>query len=54
MNFRNSPGFTLGPMSLLILTNVILYIAVSINQNLILLFGSGLLALGYARRKALR
>ncbi|MBI2852092.1 MAG: rhomboid family intramembrane serine protease [Chloroflexi bacterium] len=39
MNFRNSPGFNLGPIGLLIITNIVLYVAVSINRNLIALFG---------------
>ncbi|MBI2836217.1 MAG: rhomboid family intramembrane serine protease [Chloroflexi bacterium] len=38
MNFRTSQ-FSLGPIGLLIITNVVLYVAVSINRELIGLFG---------------
>ncbi len=39
MGYRSYRDFSLGTIGFLILTNVILYIAVSINQNLISLFG---------------
>lgn len=39
MSFRNPVGFNPGPLGLLIITNVILYVGVSINRGLIGLFG---------------
>ncbi len=39
VTFRNYRGFSLGPIGFLIVTNLILYIATSINPHLIDLFG---------------